>query len=98
MLMNKPLTMTQVFTLTQVFMTIAVLSEILWLEFNAECLVRPIFWRSLFGRLAPDVLIPVLNPVGTLHGTTRALFWSAMWVSWILLPQSPESLSGLLME
>ena len=47
---------------------------------------------SIFGRLAPGALLPVLNPFRFLHGPHRERLLSAMLVPPIRLSSSSESL------
>ena len=49
---------------------------------------------SIFGRLAPGALLPVLNPFRFLHGPHREPLLSAMLMSSIRLSSSSESLAS----
>ena len=51
-----------------------------------------LYRSSIFGRLAPDALLPVLNPFRFLHGPHRELPVSERFVSSIRLSSSSESL------
>ena len=51
-----------------------------------------LYRSSIFGRLAPDALLPVLNPFRFLHGPHRELLLSAMLVSSIRVSSPSESL------